>query len=178
MAFFDKLTETINNTSKKAKDYSDISALNAQISAQQGILNGCFAEIGRAYYEANHENADDPFAESMQKIGAAKETILSLQRQILAIKGLKVCENCGNQIPVEAAFCPSCGARAAVEQPAEPEPETPAPDVPKTCPGCGAELPPDAMFCTNCGHKIEPQQAPEPPVRTGWITADMPEQKS
>jgi ribosomal protein L40E len=66
------------------------------------------------------------------------------------------CKNCGNQIPVGATFCGSCGAKI---------------ETSSLCPHCGSELPADATFCGSCGAQLT-----SPPVPTTAIPpAPVPE---
>ncbi len=55
---------------------------------------------------------------------------------------MKYCNYCGRQIPDDAAYCTSCGAKVATEK----EP------VPKHCAKCGNVLDDDAIFCKHCGN--------------------------
>ena len=32
-----------------------------------------------------------------------------INKEILALKGIKICTSCGEQIPVGSEFCPKCG---------------------------------------------------------------------
>lgn len=54
------------------------------------------------------------------------------------------CQDCGRQLPAEAAFCSGCGQ--AVSQPpvASAEPVT-------QCPSCGYAIQADDAFCAHCG---------------------------
>lgn len=49
------------------------------------------------------------------------------------------CETCGAENPVEARFCPKCGA-----------------ELPSHCSSCGARLPSGARFCPACGQPAQP----------------------
>jgi ribosomal protein L40E len=49
-----------------------------------------------------------------------------------------LCHNCGNKLPVSAAFCSSCGTKMQAS-------------APNICTACGVELPDGAEFCINCG---------------------------
>lgn len=51
-----------------------------------------------------------------------------------------VCAECGAQIPADAKFCMSCGAKQEAR--------------PLFCPECGTQCAPGAKFCMNCGTKI------------------------
>lgn len=50
------------------------------------------------------------------------------------------CNNCGNQLPENAAFCNACGAAVATA-------------IENVCPNCGNKLPDGAVFCNLCGAK-------------------------
>ncbi len=51
----------------------------------------------------------------------------------------KKCTECGEEILVDAKFCPNCGAKQEV----------------KFCKECGTKLEAGAKFCPNCGQKVE-----------------------
>lgn len=79
------------------------------------------------------------------------------------------CPRCGSFIPMNAAFCPSCGAQnpamqqyAAPVQPQYAPPVQQAPPAPPAeaqapaaaqCVSCGANIPAGAAFCSKCGAK-------------------------
>ena len=155
MAFFDKLGETLTNkgkdVAKKAKDFAEINSLNSQISTQQSMIQATYAEIGKNYYEAHRVDAGDPYADKMQVIDNALAQIAALNAQIRQVKGIKICANCGAEVPAESAFCSACGARVTEETPVQEE-EPASAGI--HCPNCGAELPADAAFCTSCGQKL------------------------
>lgn len=49
------------------------------------------------------------------------------------------CNYCGELLPNEAKFCPSCG-HEIVER--------------SHCPQCGTMMPEGALFCSNCGNRV------------------------
>lgn len=51
------------------------------------------------------------------------------------------CQNCGNKLLKEAAFCSNCGVK------------TPS-SADNTCKACGIKLPEDSKFCIGCGKPI------------------------
>ncbi|RJQ56072.1 MAG: SPFH domain-containing protein, partial [Desulfobacteraceae bacterium] len=62
------------------------------------------------------------------------------------------CPECGNAIPGDARFCPSCGHQQLVFN---------------RCPDCGKNLPANANFCSRCGHAVEVKPAPKRCVHCG-----------
>lgn len=118
MGFFDKMGETISTKSKdvakKAKEMAEVSSLNSQISSQKDIITKIHKEIGEMVC-VNREawtelNLDDQFA----RLDAAGVEIERLQSEIYRVKNIKLCANCGAEMPGEAAFCPGCGTSAPV----------------------------------------------------------------
>jgi uncharacterized coiled-coil protein SlyX len=59
--------------------------------------------------------------------------------------GERACEQCGHILPMEATFCPYCGAAAPA-----PEPEAEL----RFCAHCGAPLREGSRFCARCGQVI------------------------
>jgi ribosomal protein L40E len=49
------------------------------------------------------------------------------------------CSGCNARIPVDARFCPQCGAKL---------------NEALFCMSCGEKLPPNAKFCLKCGEKL------------------------
>ena len=159
MVCFDKLSENIANTSKdvakKANEIAKVTGLNGQISSQESLIDGVFKEIGKLVYDNKDNIAGLDLSEVIGKIDAAKAEIERLKAEIRTVKGIKVCEQCGEEIADEVAFCPKCGAKApVVEVPAEEAPAEEAAPV-ATCKNCGNPLEAGSAFCTGCGTKVE-----------------------
>lgn len=55
------------------------------------------------------------------------------------------CPDCGNEVPLDARFCPLCGHQILIFQ---------------KCPACGKNVPPKARFCPQCGGLLERKQEP------------------
>lgn len=64
------------------------------------------------------------------------------------------CTNCQTELPVNAKFCPNCGAPAQI-----------------TCPKCQTIVTPGAKFCHNCGTALQNPSA----VDTSYIAAEHKE---
>ena len=158
MAFFDKLGQTISKGSadvaKKTRDFAEIGSLNSQISSQEDIIRNTYVEIGRLYFEAHKAEPDAVYTEQIGKILDAMAVIEEKRQRIRTIKGIRICTQCGAEIPLEAAFCAKCGNKVEVEAV---QGEVVAPEEEPAvvhCPECNAELPADVAFCTSCGHRM------------------------
>lgn len=158
MAFFDKLGEKITNTSKdvarKTKDLTEIAKLNMSISSEEDKIKNKYQEIGKLYYELFNNAPDENFQAFCDDITVSLGIISSSKRQVLSIKGVKICTNCGAEVPLATSFCGSCGSKVEEEitltviDPIESE-------IPNQhCIQCENILSEDAVFCTICGEKV------------------------
>lgn len=113
MDFFNKAKEKISKTgtdvAKKAKDLTEIAKLNSQISSNESTIKATYTEIGKYVYENLREDAPEEMVAKMTVIDEAKAEIERLQAEILKVKGSAKCEQCGNEVDANVAFCPSCG---------------------------------------------------------------------
>lgn len=125
MQFFSKITETISDTSKvvaqKAKDISDLTRLNSQISTEENRINAAFLAIGRRYFEENAGEVSEEYISDFSAINDARAKIRSYQDQISIIKGICTCQNCGTEVSNEAVFCSTCGAKLEKPEPKKEE---------------------------------------------------------
>ena len=112
MAFFDKLSETLvnasNNVSQKAKDLSETAKLTMDIHAKEDQLQKMYAEIGKKYFEAHKDDTDD---EQMVQVKEALIAIENMKKELLELKGAKVCPRCGEEVKATDIYCKSCGAK-------------------------------------------------------------------
>ncbi len=113
MDFFNKAKEKLSKTgsdaAKKMKDLSEIAKFNSQISSNESTIKNTYSEIGKYVYENLKEDAPAEIAEKMAVIDNALAEIERLKQEILKVKGSQKCEQCGNEVDLNVAFCPSCG---------------------------------------------------------------------
>lgn|GEM_PF-221932 len=114
MAFFDKLGETLVNASKdvsqKAKDLSGTAKLTLDIRSKEDQVQKLYTEIGRRYFDEHKE--DDPVM--YDEMGQVKELLTAIEdmkKEMLDLKGAKVCPRCGAEVQAQDAYCKSCGAK-------------------------------------------------------------------
>ncbi len=158
MALFDELKKKVvdatQTTVKATKDLAATTRLNAQVADEQRKIEGLYTQIGKLYFEQCDGAAEEPFAELCSAVNESNALIEKLKTEIQIVKGIKVCPNCGNEVPAASAFCGNCGTAVAdlvVEEEAEVD-ETPK------CIHCGAEIQEGDMFCGSCGQKqVQPE---------------------
>jgi len=164
MAFFEdlgkKISDVSQSTMQKGKDFAEVQKLNSSISDEQKKINEALMQIGKLYYSKYKDNADADMVQYINAITEGEAKIEDYKKQIVVIKGVKPCPQCGADVTSTAAFCNSCGAKitapeTTTEAPA-PVAEAPTEEAPATvfCTNCGAKLNAGAAFCTSCGTKL------------------------
>ena len=102
MPFWDNLskkaTETTAKAMQKAKDFSDITRLNGQISEEETKINNAFLAIGRLYAEIHSTDAEPQFSAWISSIQESQSKIDTYRRQVQDIKGVQRCEKCGAEV--------------------------------------------------------------------------------
>ena len=156
MAFFDemkhKVTQVGQSAAKSAKDFSEVTRLNSEISDAESRINQLYNRIGYEVYCAYSANPLPEVKELIEQINGLHETIEDRRAQIQAINAASRCPNCGAKIRPDMAFCSNCGAHLV-------QPEQPKAAASAFCSNCGAPLAAGAAFCTGCGARVS---APEP----------------
>lgn len=154
MAFFEqigkRITDAGQNVAQQTKDLADVTKLSNAISEREKKISQLFLLIGQSYYEGHK---DDPVAEDLEKIAEINSLyteIFANREKIKQIKGVTKCENCGADVPLNAAFCNSCGTKVIRK-------ETVSQNTGKErmCPACHAIVEDGNLFCNHCGVKIE-----------------------
>ena len=117
MAFFDgwgkKITETVDVVGKKTNELVEIQKLRSQISSLEKNIDKCYIELGKMMFEAFQDGEDicDEAKAYCEEITGSAVLIEEYKAEIVEIKGLKTCENCGEPVANDVVFCPKCGAK-------------------------------------------------------------------
>ncbi len=114
--FLKKLGQGISTTSKNVRESVDTSrkksALKRQINKAEDRIRVIKLSIGDAVYAAyDMDKAAPSFADVCKEIDGLKDEISGYEVQIMALDGFKICDSCGEKIPVESVFCSKCGSR-------------------------------------------------------------------
>ena len=117
MAFFDgwgkKITETVDVVGKKTNELVEIQKLRGQISNLEKNIDKCYIELGKMMFEAYQDGEDicDEAKAYCEEITGSAVLIEEYKAEIVEIKGLKTCENCGEPVADDVVFCPKCGKK-------------------------------------------------------------------
>ena len=168
MAFFDEMKQRVSqvgqSASKSAREFSETTRLNSEISNAKNKINQLYNQIGYAVYCAYSTHPLPEAADLIAQVNELHEKIEACQAQIQALAAASHCPNCGAKIRPDMMFCASCGAKL-------PQQEPPKAAAQAFCPSCGAPLAAGAVFCTNCGNRVGeasvPQRSPDPAVNVG-----------
>lgn len=148
MAFLDKISQAGQSAVQKTKDMTEIARINSLISDEEKKMNLAYVDIGKKYVSLHRNDSEAEFAAFVKEVVESEEKIAVWRDQILNIRGVRRCPNCGAELKDGVAFCSECGASV-------PKGAAASAEASKTvCPNCGAELKAGAAFCTKCGTKL------------------------
>lgn len=205
MALIDKIAAKSKEFSTKAKEYANVTSINAGINVVQNKLDGYYREIGFQYYQMAKDNPAPDFIGLFRSIEEGKAEIEAYKVQLLQVKGVKNCIGCGAEMRAFDTMCTVCGTRnplpegaaAAAPPPGAPPPgreaEHPgaarqtegangrAPEPPAAaaipCHACGAAMDAEMAFCGKCGAKAEaPQEVLQETLQGVNEEIDAPEE--
>lgn len=156
MDFFNKAKDSIASASKgitqKASTMTGLARVQSRLKEEEKQLDESLRELGRMFYDNYNEDTKAKFPEMAQQIETLYRQISDDKIEMVFLKGKKVCPNCGDELELEVAHCPSCGFNVSdVKGPVRREE---APKAAMFCPGCGNPLAEGAKFCMNCGNRI------------------------
>lgn len=115
----------------KMGTYTQMKAANAMEDAAKNTSGGNMAGLGIGLGAGSA--IGNMFANNLNTTNVPKVENAPKQQNT------KKCAECGEIMPANAKFCPSCGAKQEA----------------KFCAECGAKLEAGAKFCPNCGKKVE-----------------------
>lgn len=100
--------------------------------------------LGKAYMNIHATDYEEATAVYAKEILVSEEKRKHYHHELMKIRGLILCENCGFEVPQNAWFCCNCGKKL-------PEPEIIIPVGQSRCGNCGHVQKADLKFCMNCG---------------------------
>ena len=119
MAFFEKVGGTLaakgRDVADKAKEMAEVNRLNGQIHSQTNAAEKIYAEIGKMVCEHREKWGQVDATEQLEQLDSIQAEIARLQEEILRVKGIRKCENCGAAIDMRLSYCPECGVTIAAE---------------------------------------------------------------
>ena len=118
MEFFDKVrkkaSETFKITKEKATTISEELKIKGKISEAKDKIEDLYKEIGEKVFEELKDGKDvikEEISEKIEKISDLKNDIEKYQVEILSLKKIKKCSECGEELEINAEFCSKCGKK-------------------------------------------------------------------
>ena len=118
--FFGDLGRSITKATKKAASRTgsliETTKINAQITGEMKSLEALTAEIGSLIVgriDHGQMAEDEELAQLMEEIRARRDAIRTYRLELAGIRGMELCESCGELVEAGALFCPHCGAAVA-----------------------------------------------------------------
>ena len=111
---FDKLSGATKGVSDMSKAASDTGNLKKKIMYEQERIQEVMLEIGKQYYA----NPKADLTNLCADIDDRKRRINSMKSELQALKGVRVCSNCGTKFDDKYTFefCGKCGTKLATEE--------------------------------------------------------------
>lgn len=116
MDFFNKLgkkaSETYQVTKEKTAKFSGEMKLKGKISDTKNKITDLYEEIGQHVYnqyKTNTEEGKEEITDKCEEISKQFDEISKLETEILALKEVKKCVECGAEIGQKDDFCSKCG---------------------------------------------------------------------
>ena len=109
-----KATETYQVTKEKASNLSEEIKIKSKIGDYKDKIKEKYNEIGKEVYNQIKDGNDvskDSIISKCDEITIAKNEISKLEEQLLAIKKVRKCSECGTEIPIDSDFCSKCGKK-------------------------------------------------------------------
>lgn len=134
---FDSLMDTISNLRErgaeyagaavdKTKDAARIAKLTVSLTGEKDALKKAYIELGKAYYEEHHNDAEGLYAQLVEEVDAVNARIEEMQAEIDSLKGSFRTGGEMNFEDVVAQDEGDDGEDISVEITIEEEPEAPA----------------------------------------------------
>lgn len=118
MDFFSKLgkkaSKTYQVTKEKAANLSEELKLKGKISDLKDKIEDEYKEIGKTVYNEVKDGKDvskEEITAKCETISKYKDEIEKLQSDILALKNVVKCINCGVELDLGDPFCYKCGTK-------------------------------------------------------------------
>lgn len=148
--FTKKVTETAKAAAKKSGDIVEVTKLSVAINTEEDKIEQEYTNIGKIIFESYNNGAQvsDEISGICSRIKAHEKNIEEIKQKIQDLKKVKICTNCKNEMDIDIAYCPKCGTKQEIPQPA------PAAPTEKVCAACNAANDLDSLYCSKCGGKL------------------------
>lgn len=146
---FDKVSRNGYDTVQKIKNVTEAGKAKTYIAEEENKIAQYYQMVGKFYFEEfskMNTTPAEPYSTWFSEINKGLSNIKKFEEEILSLRGMLCCPECGNAVKLDAVFCGFCGANLS-------EAKKNITTV-RYCPSCGEEVSEGASFCASCGHKL------------------------
>lgn len=108
-----KAGEVVEVVAQKTEETVEVTKIKNQIHVMEKNNDRDFRDIGKMVYDKfkNGHVEEEQYAELCEAIAEREECIEKSKQEILKIKGMDICDECGSRLDASAQFCPKCGTK-------------------------------------------------------------------
>ena len=139
-AFGRKTADATAKLTQQAKVLAETTRLQGLITEEKQKMVEQYTQIGKLYVANHRTDYEETFSDMVISIARSEDSIAGYKKQIQKVKGVVVCEKCGEEVSKDTAFCSCCGAPIM------------DPEKYVRCAHCGAPMEKRMKFCTICGN--------------------------
>ncbi len=117
-----KASKTYQATKEKAVKLSEELKIRGKINEHKEKIIKTYKEIGEIVYNEIKKDNDvskDDVISKCEDISRANDEISKLEAQLLALKKVKKCIECGAELDINSEFCSKCGRKQPVTEKVE-----------------------------------------------------------
>lgn len=114
-----KVARTGRKVARRAGSAVRTSRQHSKISREEKAIHRLCRQLGEVTAEKMSEGIETLTEEErtvFAEIRCHRENIAECRHEIAKLRGMKECTSCGAMIQMDVAFCPKCGAPAAVSE--------------------------------------------------------------
>ncbi len=110
--FGKSVDSAVKKTVERSKDLSEIARLNSDIVKLKAKIEMEYSEIGENAYKAYSEGVENvKMSESLEIIKDLFAQIEEKKEEILVVKGITICPQCGAELDMICVYCGTCGTK-------------------------------------------------------------------
>lgn len=156
-----RIKDTAESAGRIAGDMVELTRMKMQVVQYKGELSKAHEKLGAMIYNMMKVDEEDTSAVNVciDEIDYILDKIQEAEEKVKELRKVSCCQSCGMEIPVDACFCPKCGAK--VERPVVKTEETDEAEEPEAPEAAEAPEAPEASEAPEALEAAEAAEATE-----------------
>ena len=156
-----RIKDTAESAGRIAGDMVELTRMKMQVVQYKGELSKAHEKLGAMIYNMMKVDEEDTSAVNVciDEIDYILDKIQEAEEKVKELRKVSCCQSCGMEIPVDACFCPKCGAK--VERPVAKTEETDEAEEPEAPEAAEAPEAPEASEAPEALEAAEAAEATE-----------------